>query len=108
VRADPYVSQGSFYQANRHNLLQKGGASDKGKTCRDDKLKQQMGASAREVDPAKRLEVPGEEQREQLEQAYVIPIFEEPQVYAGAPWLKGVSFEAVGRPALYGAWLEKQ
>ena len=29
------------------------------------------------------------------------------QVFAGAPWLKGVNFEAVGRPSFYGAWLEK-
>jgi peptide/nickel transport system permease protein len=36
----------------------------------------------------------------------VIPIFEEPQVFAGAPWVKGVNFEAVGRPSFYGAWLE--
>lgn len=42
-----------------------------------------------------------------LDQAYVIPIFEEPQVFAGAPYFKGVSFEAVGRPSFYGAWLEK-
>ncbi len=32
----------------------------------------------------------------------MIPIFEEPQVFAGAPWVKGVSFEAVGRPSFYG------
>jgi peptide/nickel transport system substrate-binding protein len=60
-----------------------------------------------EIDPAKRLQLTGDVQRYLLEQAYVIPIFEEPQVFAGAPWLKGVKFEAVGRPALYSAWLEK-
>ena len=42
-----------------------------------------------------------------IDNAYVIPIFEEPQVFAGAPWVKGVSFEAVGRPSFYGAWLDK-
>ena len=24
-----------------------------------------------------------------------------------SPWVKGVSFEAVGRPSFYGAWLDK-
>ncbi|HFF6944047.1 TPA: hypothetical protein ACGEC9_004494, partial [Klebsiella pneumoniae] len=46
-------------------------------------------------------------QRYLIDNAYVIPIFEEPQVFAGAPWVKGVSFEAVGRPSFYGAWLDK-
>ncbi|MEN4568793.1 TIGR04028 family ABC transporter substrate-binding protein [Pantoea agglomerans] len=107
-RADPDVIKSSFYPANRDNLLQKGGSSDKVKNFRDDKLNQLLVAISAEVDPAKRLELTGDVQRYLLDQAYVIPIFEEPQVYAGAPWLKGVSFEAVGRPALYGAWLEKQ
>jgi MarR-like DNA-binding transcriptional regulator SgrR of sgrS sRNA len=49
----------------------------------------------------------GDAQRYLLDNAYVIPIFEEPQVFAGAPWLKGVNFEAVGRPSFYGAWIEK-
>ena len=24
---------------------------------------------------------------------------------AGAPWVRGVAFEAVGRPSFYGTWL---
>ena len=58
-------------------------------------------------DPQKRLALAGDAQRYLIDQAYVIPIFEEPQVFAGAPWLKGVAFEAVGRPSFYAAWLEK-
>lgn len=60
------------------------------------------------MDPAKRLQIAGEAQKYLLDQAYVIPFFEEPQVFAGAPYLKGVNFEAVGRPSFYGAWLEKR
>lgn len=106
-RADPDVIKSSFYPANRDALLQKGGLSDKVKSFRDDKLNQLLVNISAEIDPAKRLNLTGDVQRYLLEQAYVIPIFEEPQVFAGAPWLKGVKFEAVGRPALYGAWLEK-
>ena len=39
------------------------------------------------------------------DRAYVIPIFEEPQAFAGAPWLKEVAFEAVGRPSFYSTWI---
>jgi peptide/nickel transport system substrate-binding protein len=105
-RADPDVIKSSFYPTNRNVLLQKGGSSDKVQNFRDDKLNALLVDISAEVDPAKRLALTGDAQRYLLDQAYVIPIFEEPQVFAGAPWLKGVSFEAVGRPSFYGAWLE--
>jgi len=106
-RADPDVVKSQFYPTNRDALLQKGGSSDKVQNFRDDKLNTLLLNISSEVDPAKRLAVTGDAQRYLLEQAYVIPIFEEPQVFAGAPWLKGIDFEAVGRPSFYGAWLEK-
>ncbi len=106
-RADPDVVKSQFYPTNRDALLQKGGSSDKVQNFRDDKLNQLLLNISSEVDAAKRLTITGEAQRYLLDQAYVIPIFEEPQVFAGAPWLKGVNFEAVGRPSFYGAWLEK-
>ncbi|PIF14810.1 TIGR04028 family ABC transporter substrate-binding protein [Candidatus Pantoea floridensis] len=106
-RADPDVVKSQFYTTNRDALLQKGGSSDKVQNFRDDKLNTLLLNISSEVDPAKRLAVTGDAQRYLLEQAYVIPIFEEPQVFAGAPWLKGIDFEAVGRPSFYGAWLEK-
>ena len=39
------------------------------------------------------------------EQAYVIPLFEEPQVYGTATSVHGVAFESVGRPTFSGVWL---
>lgn len=106
-RADPDVIKSMFYPLNRDALLQKGGSSSKVENFRDDKLNQLLVDISTEIDPAKRLQLAGDAQRYLLENAYVIPVFEEPQVFAGAPWLKGVSFEAVGRPSFYGAWLEK-
>ncbi|MBK0122435.1 TIGR04028 family ABC transporter substrate-binding protein [Pantoea sp. S61] len=106
-RADPDVVKSQFYPTNRDALLQKGGSSDKVQNFRDDKLNKLLVDISAEVDPAKRLALTGDAQRYLLDQAYVIPIFEEPQVFAGAPWFKGVSFEAVGRPSFYGAWVEK-
>jgi len=40
-----------------------------------------------------------------LDQAYAIPIFEEPQVYGGSPKVKNVEFESVGRPSFYNTWI---
>ena len=106
-RADPDVVKSMFFPTNRDALLQKGGSSDKVQGFRDDKLNALLSAISAEVEPQKRLQLTGDAQRYLLDNAYVIPIFEEPQVFAGAPWVKGVSFEAVGRPSFYGAWLEK-
>lgn len=41
------------------------------------------------------------------EQAYTLPLFEEPQVYALSPRLCGFSVESVARPALYSAYLQE-
>lgn len=106
-RADPDVIKSAFYPTNRDVLLQKGGSSSKVKNFRDDKLNELLIAVSAEVDPKKRLALTADVQNYLLDQAYVIPIFEEPQVFAGAPYLKGINFEAVGRPSFYGAWLEK-
>ena len=106
-RADPDVVKSMFYPANRDALLQQGGSSDKVKSFRDDKLNALLVSISAEVDPQKRLQLTGDAQRYLLENAYVIPIFEEPQVFAGASWVKNVNFEAVGRPSFYGAWIAK-
>lgn len=106
-RADPDVIKSQFYPTNRDGLLQQGGTSQNSKFI-DNSLNQLLQGIASEVDPAKRLQIAGEAQKYLLDQAYVIPFFEEPQVFAGAPYLKGVNFEAVGRPSFYGAWLEKR
>ncbi len=106
-RADPDVIKSQFYPTNRDGLLQQGGTSQNSKFI-DNSLNQLLLGIASEVDPAKRLQIASEAQKYLLDQAYVIPFFEEPQVFAGAPYLKGVNFEAVGRPSFYGAWLEKR
>lgn len=106
-RADPDVIKSQFYPTNRDGLLQQGGTSQSSKFI-DNSLNQLLLGIASEVDPVKRLQIAGEAQKYLLDQAYVIPFFEEPQVFAGAPYLKGVNFEAVGRPSFYGAWLEKR
>lgn len=104
-RADPDVIKSQYYPSNRNVLLQKGGVSDKVRSFQDAKLNALLEGIASEVDPAQRLALVGEVQNYLIDQAYVIPIFEEPQAFAGAPWVKDVGYEAVGRPSFYSAWL---
>ena len=104
-RADPDVIKSNYYPTNRNVLLQKGGVSSKVKSFEDTKLKGLLEAIAAETDPAKRLAFTADVQNYLIDQAYVIPVFEEPQAFAGAPSVKGVEFEAVGRPSFYGTWV---
>ena len=104
-RADPDVIKSQYYPKNRDVLRQKGGLSDKVQSFADDKLNGLLDALTSEPDRAKRLAIAGEIQDYVVDQAYAIPIFEEPQAYAGAPYVQGIAFEAVGRPSFYSTWL---
>ncbi|MDC9837273.1 TIGR04028 family ABC transporter substrate-binding protein [Rhizobium binxianense] len=106
-RADPDVIKSQYYPKNRDVLRQKGGGSDKIKSFVDDKLNGILDEIASQPDKERRLKAVAEAQAYVLDQAYAIPIFEEPQAFAGAPYVKGVAFEAVGRPSFYSVWLDK-
>jgi peptide/nickel transport system substrate-binding protein len=106
-RADPDVIKSQFYPLNRDALLQKGGSSSHANSFVDPKLNGIFEAIAAETDGTKRLAIAGEVQNYLIDQAYDIPIFEEPQVFAGAPYVKDIAFEAVGRPSFYSVWLAK-
>jgi peptide/nickel transport system substrate-binding protein len=104
-RADLDVIKSMFYPTNRNMLLQKGGIGSRPLEFVDDTLNAQLDYLASETDAAKRTDVAHRLQSYILDQAYMIPIFEEPQVFAGTTRVKGVGFEAVGRPSFYGTWL---
>lgn len=106
-RADPDVLKSQYFPTLRNVLLQKGGASDKVKQFEDDHLNALLNGIASATSQDKRIALVNEVQQYLIDKAYVIPIFEEPQVYAGAPSTKGLSFEAVGRPSFYNTWLDK-
>ena len=107
-RADPDVIKSNYYPSNRNVLLQKGGVSQKVKAFEDKQLNGLLEAIAAETDAAKRLQLTADVQHYLIDQAYVIPIFEEPQAFAGAPWVREVGFEAVGRPSFYSTWLAQR
>ncbi|PPL17474.1 TIGR04028 family ABC transporter substrate-binding protein [Microterricola pindariensis] len=95
-RADLDVIKSQFHTKNRNVLL-----------SNDTTLDALLEAVASEPDPAKRLEADAAVQDYLAEQAYVIPLFEEPQVYGAADYVEGVEFESVGRPIFYDVWLNK-
>lgn len=106
-RADPDVLKSQFYPKNRDVLRQKGGMSDKVKTFVDDKLNGFLENISTEPNAQKRQEIMREATQYLLDQAYTIPLFEEPQVYGASAQLKGVNFEAVGRPTFYNTWIDQ-
>lgn len=107
-RADPDVIKSQYHPLNRDVLRQKGGGSAKVQSFVDEKLNGLLEAIAAETDGEKRLVIAGEVQSYVLDQAYAIPLFEEPQAFAAAPYVKGLGFEAVGRPSFYNVWLAKK
>lgn len=106
-RADADVVKSLFYPKNRDALLQKGGLSDKVQSFVDDNLNHQLEEISAETDPNKRNDRLITVTNYIIDQAYAIPIFEEPQVYGGSAKVKGIGFESVGRPRFYNTWILK-
>jgi peptide/nickel transport system substrate-binding protein len=96
-RADLDVIKSQYYTKNRDVLL-----SD------DAELDRLLEAVASTPDPDERIAASQAVQDYLAEQAYVIPLFEEPQVYGTASYVHGVEYESVGRPLFYDVWLDKQ
>ncbi|MET0861929.1 MAG: TIGR04028 family ABC transporter substrate-binding protein [Microbacterium sp.] len=95
-RADLDVIKSQYFTKNRNTLL-----SD------DAELDALLLAVASEPDADQRIADSQAVQDYLAEQAYVIPLFEEPQVYGAAPYVQGAEFESVGRPTFYDVWLDK-
>jgi len=96
-RADNDVIKSQYHTKNRNTLLSDDAALDR-----------LLEAVASEPDPAKRDEASAAVQDYLTEQAYVIPLFEEPQVYGAASYVHGFRTESVARPLFYDTWVEKQ
>lgn len=104
ARADYDVIKSQYYSANRNasqNL-----SSITGKVI-DPKLDELLEAVASSPKAEDRAAASGEVQDYLSEQAYVLPLFEEPQVYGVQTWVQGFSTESVARPSFYSVWLNK-
>jgi peptide/nickel transport system substrate-binding protein len=106
-RADPDVIKSQYHWENRDVLRQKPGRG-KVKEFVDSRLNELLESIASEVNEEKRFDYVAQVQAYLLDQAYVIPIFEEPQAFAAAPYVQGIGFEAVGRPSFYNTWLARR
>ena len=85
-RADHDVIKSQFHTKNRNTLL-----------SNDAELDRAARGRVLEPDPEKRDEASAAVQDYLTEQAYVIPLFEEPQVYGAAPYVHGFD-DRGGRP----------
>ncbi len=106
-RADPDVIRSQYYPSTRNVLLQKGGFGAKTQNFVDDRLNALLDSIAAEPDRTKRLGYVAQVQAYVIDQAYAIPIFEEPQAFAASPRVRGFAFDAVARPSFYGVWIAK-
>jgi peptide/nickel transport system substrate-binding protein len=97
-RVDPDVLKSQFYSKGSRNVLLSNDAE------LDALLDEVSQLAATEDRFAKAAEV----QNYLLDNAYGIPLFEEPQVFAGASYVKGSEFEPVGRAVFYNTWKSNQ
>lgn len=96
-RVDPEVLTSNFHSASRRNSL----------LSNDDDLDALLERISATAVEEERYDVAAEVQQYLIEQAYVIPMFELPQTYGAAAYVKGVYWEPVGRVHLYNTWLDR-
>lgn len=101
-RTDLDVIKSQFAGANRNTLLNRDPADD---SIGDPELETLLTAVASTADPAARTEASHAVQRYLSAQAYVIPLFEEPQVYGVSDAVGGLAFESVARPDFSAVWV---
>lgn len=101
-RADFDVLKSQYFSGNRNTLLNRDPASG---SVRDPELDGLLAAIASEPTTEQRQEASAAAQRYLAENAYILPIFEEPQVFGVGPRVQGFSTESVGRPWFSQTWL---
>ncbi len=95
-RTDLDVIKSQFHSANRNANL-----------SNDAELDRLLELVASTADGDARLQATADVQQYLVDNAYVIPLFEEPQVYGAQTYVQGFSFDSVARPTFYSTWLDK-
>ena len=101
-RADFDVLKSQYFSKNRNTLLNLNPADQ---TVGDPELDTLLLAIASEPTTAERQAASEAAKKYLAENAYVLPIFEEPQVFGLTAKVHGFDTESVGRPAFYSTWL---
>ena len=102
-RTDLDVIKSQFYSENRNVLLNRDPATGE---ITDPELEELLEAVASEADGEARVENSHAVQEYLTDNTYVLPLFEEPQVFGVNPGVDGFDTESVGRPSFYGVSLE--
>lgn len=102
-RADYDVIKSMWHSENRNELLN--GDKETGE-IHDPVLEEMLGQIAALPTEEQRADMTRQVQNYLTEQAYILPLFEEPQVFGVAPYVHGFQPESIGRPSFYGVWLE--
>ena len=100
-RADHDVLKSQLSSDNRNALLN--GHPDG--SVGDEELDELLAEIASTPEEEGRAEASAAAQAHVAEQAYVLPLFEEPQVFGYVETVQGFATESVGRPTFYDTWL---
>jgi peptide/nickel transport system substrate-binding protein len=103
-RADYDVLKSQYFSTNRNVLLNRDPADG---SIADPELDALLTAIASEPTTEGRQAASAAAQQHIADQAYVLPIFEEPQVYGLRGDVQGFATESVGRPTFSGVWLNR-
>lgn len=103
-RADYDVIRSQYHSATRNRLLNYHSADG---SVADTELEHLLDAVATSPRTEDRERAAHAVQRYLTEQAYVLPLLEEPVVYGVQPRLKGFRTESIGRPSFYEAWVDE-
>ncbi|WP_292835060.1 TIGR04028 family ABC transporter substrate-binding protein [Microbacterium sp.] len=101
-RADFDVLKSQYFSKNRNALLNFAKADGSIGDAQLDSLLQEI---ASEPTTQKRQTASAAAQEYLAENAYILPIFEEPQVFGLTDKVQGFATESVGRPSFYSTWL---
>jgi peptide/nickel transport system substrate-binding protein len=100
-RADYDVLKSQYSSENRNTLLNTAPDGSVG----DPELDELLAAVASVPDEEGRAEASAAAQAHLAEQAYILPLFEEPQVFGYTAAVQDFATESVGRPSFYDTWL---
>ncbi|OUE09475.1 Heme-binding protein A precursor [Clavibacter michiganensis] len=103
-RADYDVLKSQYFSANRNVLLNRDPSDG---SIADPELDALLTAIASEPTTEGRQAASAAAQQHIADQAYVLPLFEEPQVYGLRGDVQGFATESVGRPTFAGVWLDR-
>ncbi|MFE2772686.1 TIGR04028 family ABC transporter substrate-binding protein [Microbacterium resistens] len=103
-RADFDVLKSQFFSGNRNTLLNRDNTDD---SIGDPELDALLSAIASAPSVEARQAASEAAQKRIAEQAYFLPIFEEPQVFGLRAGVQDFATESVGRPSFYSTWLDR-